>query len=291
MKAQIENQIMSSLLLYVDNIITKKGEAFSNQTTKFFKKDSRYQGYDHYAAPYKQLVPDRSIPGANILSGVTVNGSPYVSAYHVNYKEGSVYFPTAVLPANATVSGSYAVKEFNVYLTSALEEELLFESKVNVRPKFAQALTGVNNNVETYPAVFVKNNGYTYKPFTMGGTENMLFNARLIIMADSQFSADAVTSILMESARDYVPMIGVSELPFNALGASHFYDGQSGQNVAGYNYDTLSVGKIMAGSALFIKEVTSMRSFPAKNLGDAHVNRDLYPSIVDYTLEFQRNLP
>lgn len=287
MKPQIENQVMSSLLLYIDNIVTEKGEAFSNQNTKFFKSPSRYQGFDCFSAPYKQFVADSSISGPTIMSGIKVSGSTYTGAYHVNYREGSIHFPMAMVSAGASVSGAYSVKEFNVYLTSALEEELLFESKISVRAKFSQSLTGLNDNIETYPAVFIKNNGYTYKPFALGGEENMVFNARMIIMADSQFSADAVTSILMESVREYVPMISSSELPFNALGASHFYDGQSGQNVAGYNYVNLTSGKIDA-NALFIKEVTSLRNFPSKSLGDKHVNGGLYPAIVDYILELPR---
>ncbi len=289
MKAQIENKVMSSLLLYVDNVIAQKGEAFSSQNTKFFKSPSKYKAFDCFSAPYKQLISDSSISGASVMSAITVGGSTYTGAYHINYREGNIYFPSGAVSNTANVSGAYSIKDFNSYLTSALEEELLFESKISTRSKFNQTLTGLNNNIETYPAVFVKNNGYTYLPFALGGEENMVFNARIIIMADSQFNADAVTSILMESVREYIPLVGNSELPFNALGASHFYDGQSGQNTAGYNYTNLTTGKIDQ-NALFIKEATSLRNFPSKNLGDEHVNRDLYPAIVDYTLEFPRTI-
>ncbi len=289
MKAQIENKVMSSLLLYVDNVIAKEGEAFSNQNTKFFKSPSRYKSFDCFSAPYKQLISDTSVSGANIMSAITVNGIAYSGAYHINYREGNIYFPSGAVSSSANVSGSYSVKDFNAYLTSALEEELIFESKISTKSKFNQTLTGLNDDTETYPAVFVKNNGYTYKPFSLGGEENMVFNARMIIMADSQFNADAITSILMESIRGYIPLVDNSELPFNALGASHFNDGQPGQNTAGYNYSALTTGKIDQ-NALFIKEATSLRNFPSKNLGDEHVNRDLYPAIVDYTLELPRTI-
>jgi hypothetical protein len=289
MKPQLENKVMSSLLLYIDNVLMTKGEAFNNLNTKFFKIPSRYQSFDCYSAPFKQFVEDSSISGASIMSGITVNGSAYTGAYHINYREGQIYFPLGAVSSSANVSGIYSIKEFNTYLTNSLEEEILFESKINYRPKFAQTFTGVGGNVETYPAIFIKNNGYTYKPFAFGGMENMLFNARMIIMGDSQFNVDAATSILMESFNKYIPLVSNSELPFNALGASHFNDGQSGQNKPGYNYNSLISGKIDQNS-LFIKEVDCIRSIPSKDKDsvDKHANRDLYSSIVDYTLEFPR---
>ena len=61
MKAQFENEVMSSLMLYVDHHILEKGEAYTNTDSKFYKIEEDYTDYQVWAAPYKQLVCDHSI--------------------------------------------------------------------------------------------------------------------------------------------------------------------------------------------------------------------------------------
>ena len=78
MKAQFENKAMSSLLLYIDNKILTKGEAYTNITSgSVYPISNQYNGIHTYATPFKQLVSDTSIVGANVLSGVFQNGLFY----------------------------------------------------------------------------------------------------------------------------------------------------------------------------------------------------------------------
>ena len=92
MKAQYENEIMSNMLLYVDNKICTKGEAFTNHSGLFYPDaNNKYQGYYSYSSPFNHLVNDRSVPGASVMSGVYVGstfttgqaGALYVNHYNL----------------------------------------------------------------------------------------------------------------------------------------------------------------------------------------------------------------
>ena len=167
MKAQFENEVMTSLMLYVDHYIMEKGQAYTNNNSSFYKIDEDYTDYQVWAAPYKQLVCDHSVNGATVISGAYINGSAsyttpsegpsYQDMEFVNQYQGQIYFKAnpSITPINA-VSGSYSVKDFNVYLTNENEEELLFETQFDLRPKVSQTPTGLASEKQTFPAVIVR---------------------------------------------------------------------------------------------------------------------------------------
>lgn len=281
MKVQLENKLMSSLLLYVDHYVLKNGEAFSNTSSNLYEVECPYSGYYAFSTPYKQIVADTSISGINILSGVTYNGQFHTTGagtpglHSINHYNGQFYFNTHV--NQSLLSASYAVKDFNVHLTTQREEELLFETKFHLKPKTTENKAGLETDQQTYPAIFLKNLGGTNKPFAFGGTENSVYNIRNIILSDSAFNLDAVINILRDRARDYVPIIEQSELPFNAVGGS----------VSGYNYENLINGKVSNGNAAYISDV-----HVSKDLGGnliSNLNPSVYSAFVNYELEIIRN--
>jgi hypothetical protein len=69
MKAQFENEVMTSLMLYVDHYIMDRGQAYTNNNSSFYKISEDYTDYQVWAAPYKQLVCDHSVAGATVMSG------------------------------------------------------------------------------------------------------------------------------------------------------------------------------------------------------------------------------
>ena len=161
MKAQFDNQTMSSFFLWFDNKLTRQGEAFENHSSQFYPSDNLYQDYYTYAAPFKQLVSDHSIAGASIMSGVYVQsgaGFAFITSgtnnfSGINYNEGQLYFSS---PQTGMVSGDYSIKEFSIHLTDQDEGHLLFETKYHRRPKTFETPTGLPVNSLTYPAVFIK---------------------------------------------------------------------------------------------------------------------------------------
>ena len=287
MKVQYDNKVMSSLMLYVDHKVCRVGEAFSNHSgylydnqPSYLYKDGSYNYYT-YSTPFKQLVADYSITGASIPSGIYVDGIHYgvgltgPSLHSINHAQGHFYTRTAIAQTSATPrqSAIYAVKEFNTYLTSMPEEKLLFETKINLREKITNPITGLSFHAQTYPAIFLKNMGAVNEPFSFGGVNTTTNRVRAMVLADSAFNLDAVCSILKDCVTDVVPLVGGGDLPFDALGGSP----------SGYNYTGIASSKIAAGQYLNISNVTISRDITKGYTEGA--NPEVQASFVDFSVQ------
>jgi hypothetical protein len=274
MKAQLDNILMSSMIMWMDHVILKRGEAFKNNNTNFYPVTNIYNGFYTYGLPFNQIVCDSSIPNCQILSGVNVNnvfkkiGEANLTA--INPNEGQVYFSANQTAAHNDLVGFYAVKDFNIYLTNSPDEEILFESQYKVRPKTIQTAAGLPIETITYPCIFLKNNGGENKPFAFGGQDNTQSLVRAIILADNLFNLDAVCGILKDTAREYVPLIRNS--PFNNFG---------GLNNGHYNYDSLTSNIDVGVDGFYISEVNVSKIFANIKTNNSQV----FPAFVDFTLE------
>ena len=133
MKPQFDNQVMSSFLLWFDYTLLSKGEAFQNTTGQFYSVSDDYYGYYTYASSYSQFVSDASITGATIPTGlyagntlVNVGEGGNNGLYAIDYGNGRSYWSGS---QSSDVTGSFAIKDFNVYLTSRTEDEILFQTQ------------------------------------------------------------------------------------------------------------------------------------------------------------------
>jgi hypothetical protein len=278
MITQYENRVTSSFLLWLDHTVLDKGQAYTNFGSELYPVNSLYQGYYTFGAPYKQFVSDESINGANIPTGLYVNnvltGTGVSPLVDINYEQGQGYFDSDV--SSNTISGDYSVKDFSVHLTNMAEQEVLFETKISMRNSTSQQVTGLAPNVNTYPAIFIKNNGGTNYPFAFGGEEVSAMEFRAIVLADSQFKLDAVCSILKDQARTNVAIFPDEKYPYNALG---------GLKNGVYNYTGI-VSEI--SDNVFINKVEVLRY----NLGYMenlqNVNPNVFRAIIDFELEKPR---
>jgi hypothetical protein len=271
MKAQLDNLLMSSMISWIDHQVLFKGEAYTNYSSQFYPITNIYNGFYSYGLPFKQIVCDSSITGANLLSGVYVNNTllnvGQGNLTGINPNNGQAYFTSN--QAGNVLSGKYAVKDFNIYLTSQPEEEILFESQYQVRPKTSQSLTGLAIDSITYPCIFLKNNGGINEPFALGGQDDTIVQVRAIVLSDSMFNLDAICSILKDTARCYVPLI--TNNPYNNFGSL---------NSGYYNYNSLIANIDVSNSAFYITEVNISKIFAnikAKNT-------QIFPAFVDFTL-------
>jgi hypothetical protein len=280
MKPQFENILMSSMTLWFDHTLLKKGEAFSNHSSRFYPITNIYNGYYSYGAPFKNLIRDESITGANIISGVYINNTFITTGVSglvsINADQGQLYFD--VDQSNSTISGNYAVKDYGIHLTNENEERILFETKFNLNPKTTENPTGLPINAQTYPAIYLKNNGGNNEPLAFGGLDSTNINVRTIVISDSMFSMDALTSIFKDVVRTYIPLIQPNEMPFNSLNGLK----------TRYNYDILTTGKAGSSSSVYIKNV-----YVSKNVTNRGQYQDLNPdaisAFVDFELEAYRN--
>ena len=284
MKVQFENKVMSSLLMFVDHEVTQKGEAFTNTKSNFFKIDSLFKDYHVYAAPFKQMVSDVSVTGSSaptVMTGIYVDGDGPLEVGNsgfdsINFMQGQLYFKGETDPmAGKTISGNYSIKDFNVFLTSMPEEQLLFETKLTLNPKTSDinVTTGVDSSTQTYPAIFIKDNGGRNEEFAFGGMDDTIINARAIVLGDSMFSLDAVCGILKDTVRTNMPILDQSDLNLNALGAftgvNYNYTGSATGNYC--HIDRVTVSKIIA------------------NRGDFNnLNPNVFSAFVDFELHSHR---
>ena len=290
MKVQYDNKVMTSLMLYVDHKMCHVGEAFINHSGYLYDnqpshlyKDGSYNYYV-YTAPHKQLVADYSITGAQIPSGIYVDGIHYgvgltgPRLQSINHQQGHFYTRTAIAQTSSTPrqSAYYSVKEFNTYLTSMPEERLLFETKIDLRPKVTNPTTGLQFHDQTYPAIFLKNMGGVNTPFEFGGTNTTSTNVRAMVLSDSAFSLDAVCSIFKDCTTDLVPFVGSSDLPFDALGGSP----------SGYHYANLATSKVAAGQYLYIDDIVISRNV-TRGYTEG-VNPQIQAGFIDFVLHNQR---
>jgi len=282
---QFDNILMTSMLLWMDNRISIRGEAYTNYQSVFYPLPNLIYGYYTYGAPLKQMVIDSSITGANIISGVYVNGVFTVPGQNnlsgINATEGQLYFSQPISNPTKVLSGNYAVKDFNIYLTSKTEENLLFETQYQVNPKTYQNPTGLPIGSETYPVIYLKYQGGKNKPLAFGGLDQTVGNVRAVILADSVFSLDAVTSIMRDTSRTLIPLIYPDEMPFNALGSVSV----SGNN---FNYINYTANKLNTDDYLFINEVNVTKTDTRLLTATNSLNRNVYSAFVDFEVSKNR---
>lgn len=268
MRTQFINKLLTSLLLAVDHTVLSQGEAYTNTTGRFYPTTGSLFGLNLYTSPYRQLVNDASITGASQVSGVWANGvftQPGQNGLvSLNIAEGTACFTGRP----NSVTGSFAVKDFSVYLTTAPEEKLLFETKFYLRGDVAQTLSGLPQGAQTYPAIFLKLTDSQNTPACLGGMDRKTTRVRAIVCADSEFKATAVCDILQDMAHHSISLIEPTGLPFDALG---------GYTGVAYNYTgTLSIGNT------YLNSVKVSMLFSVKELND--LNPAVFPAFVDFEL-------
>jgi len=274
----LDNLTVTSLMVFVDKKVCDKGRGFTNYSGLFYPATNIINGLYTYNLPFKQVIADSSVSGASILSGVYLNNNliqiGQSGLVGINHQNGQVFFNNNV--SNYTISGNYAVKDFNIYLTNKPEEELLFETQVRVRPKISQTITGLSQNVETYPALFFKNNNTINNPFALGGAVDTRIEVRIVALADSLFNLDAVCGILRDTAHERLPLLNISDLNLNYIGCL-----PSGY----YNYDNIKNSKDLGTDSFYIEEVNISKNFNFLNKG----NNSIFPAFIDFTLSRIRN--
>jgi len=283
MKVQFNNIVMSSMLLWFDNKLLSKGEAFVNFSSNFYPVESQYFGFYTYGAPYKQMVVDSSISGASIISGIYINNVfskiGENSLTGINSSQGHLYFTSQINNPTTSLSGNYAVKDFNIFLTSETEEDLLFETQFQLNPKTSQNPTGLPLNAETYPVVYLKYQGGDNEPLAFGGLDKTNINVRAIILSDSIFKLDALTSIFRDTVRTYVPLIYENEMPFNILGSA---------NNGSFNYNNLTANKLQNDDYLYIDNVYVSKIDNRFINSYNKLNPNVFTAFIDFELSKNR---
>ena len=271
MKAQYENLLMSSMMLTIDHVICGTGEGYTNYSGSFYPTQKKFNQYHQLSLPYKQIIADTSVSGANILQGVTIDGNFKTGGESglagILHHKGTLLFDSDM--TGHTVTGNFAVKDFNVYITTKAEHDLLFKTAKQINPKLPQVEEGLDPNTEAYPAIFLKNMGGFNDEFALGGVDNNITNVRAIVLAASAFNLDAVCALLKNMAHSNLKIM--SSLPFNAIGAY--------TNIS-YDYAALIASTERYS---YIKEVRMTKIMPDQ-AGMQNLNTDVFAAFIDFEI-------
>lgn len=253
MKEQYDNRLMSSFYLWLDNYILTRGEAFTNVDSNFYHAGDNFNGYYTFSSPFSQFVYDASISGAQIPTGIYLDGN-FIgkgegSFVDYDYSKGYAYFSADITGVNR-VSGRFSVKDFNVALTSDPEATILFETKYTLNGKTPQTPTGQADNEISYPAILIRPDGSENRPLAFGGQDLTVNRASVYVMTDSQYKLDAVMSILRDSKNSLVPILDSNDNPFNVFG---------GFKSEIFNYTGLAAGKFSSGTYATIDKANILK--------------------------------
>lgn len=259
MKPQYQHNITTSFALWLDHHLLDKGEAYTNKTGKlYYYSDPRVSStYKVFGSPHKQWVFDSSITGATIPSGV------YVSGVFKNRNNGVVldFINGRALVSGTTtgvnVTGSYSVKDFNIYLSNENEEDLILENNIEANSKFPQTGTYIAPYDESFPAIYVLSDGNKNTPFAFGGEDETRSLMRAVVFAESSYQLDGVLSLFSDSTQKVFKLKDFTDFPITEYG-----DIKSGT----YSFDDYYTNPDVT-TELYIDDVTASKLRDRSKLG------------------------
>ena len=286
MTPQYQHKLTSSFMLWFDNYLLTKGQAYTNTTGRFYNyADERLPDvYSVFGSQYKQWVTDSSIAGATIPSGVYVGNTFYGRATGANNDSATRILDfdngRALISGLATgsiVTGSFAVKDFNVFYSNDTEEDLIVEKKfiVNKRIGTDETVTYIEPYDQVVPAVYICNASSQNLPFAFGGMDQTVTNINAVVIAENTYQLDGILSIFNDSVDEVIV-----DIPFDQYPLTEYGDLKSGY----YNYLDFK-NQYIENEKYFVEsvKVSKMNDKARKSL----VN-DLYVGFIDFDVSMMR---
>lgn len=287
MKPQYQHELMTSFSLWFDHELLQKGEAYSNKTgTLFVKTDNRIPStYKSIQSNYKQWVNDSSITGE--INPIIANPSSILyqgseldrSDYIYDYENGRVLY-TGISTNVGNPTGTFAVKDFNIYLSNDTEEDLIIENKFTMNSRYGnQTMDGVEPYDKMTPAIFLNCEFMRNEGFSFGGEDKTNNSIKAVILAENEYQLDGALSIFADSARK-----SFAKIPFSSHPSTEYGDVKNGS----YNYVELS-NLYLQSNPYFIDDVV-VSKFSQK--AQSSVPGDIKVGFIDFevsTLRYPRS--
>jgi hypothetical protein len=278
MKPQYQHELMTSFFLWFDHELLDKGEAYSNKTgTLFAQSDSRLpNSFISAQSNYKQWVNDSSITGeVNPVIPTAFEGSGRADNIIFDFENGRIIETGGAFSVGDTLTGTFAVKDFNVYLTNETEEGLIIENKFKLNSRYGiPTISGIEPYDQVTPAIFLNVEFSRNEGFALGGMDQTNSTIKAVILADDEYQLDGALSIFADSARKVVPKI-----PFTGHPSTEYGDIKGGS----YNYTGLA--NTYADNAFFIDDVT-VSKFSQR--AQSSVPGDIKVGFIDFDISTQR---
>jgi hypothetical protein len=274
MKPQFQHELTTSFMLWADNFITDKADAFQNYTSPLYPMgtdDQLGDGFVTYSSPHKQWVFDESIDDVQIPSGIYNNGTFMDRGDNgliIDFDDGRVILDASFGNNNTTLSGSYSVKEFNWYITNQTEEQLIVDSKFDSNGRFKQELSGIAPHKQVVPAIFVNPELVENEPFAFGGEDKTSTNIRCVVFAENTYQLDGAMSVFADSKNEVFQKVAYSDYPLTEYG-----------DTTGFNYMELVHSK---GRDLL--HVEDVRCSKLSDRVSKNIDPSLFVGFVDFEI-------
>ena len=304
MKPQFQHTLVTSFYLWFDNYLQKYGEAYKNKTGIFYNmSDDRLDSsYNVYSSPYKQFIFDSGLNSGvsnyqgtegplviDRISGQREGGTAFeiargTSGLTIDYDNGRVFFTgddSGNVPGNAlSLSGQFAVKDFNLYMTNQTEEDLVVETKFKTNDRFGNLETsGVVPYDQVLPAVFITSESIQNEPFAFGGLDITRTNVKAVVMTSDLYCLDCVLSLAADSQKRSFTNVDFSDFPINELG-----DIKSTTYPTGYSYKQIEADNT--------KELFHIEEVTVSKLSDRvkkKVNPNIFVGFIDFEIHKYRS--
>lgn len=204
--------------MWLTNRLEVDGEAYQNITGSLYREQvTGVQGWV-YASPYKSWVWDSCVTSATIPSGFMNSSGQFLtraSGLVIDFINGRV-----ISPQNwgDTLSGAYARKEVNVYLSSPQETSYVLEQVYGENPNVSYPLTGFQGRALAAPLIMVTNADGTNVPWALGGMDNSQNTFRCFAISNTSYLQEGINSLCQDSAHKTIPFATYADTPLTASG-------------------------------------------------------------------------
>ena len=276
---QFQHKFTNSFLLWFDNFLTTKGQAYQEVSGELYPTtDYRVDSdYNVYTSSFKEWVYESG--HGNIPTGVKdANNNTYNrgSGIVFDFNNGRALVPDTISLTSpvTTLPTGYLRKEFNVYFTNDTEEDIIVDRKYDFGVNDTGAIAPYDLAV---PAAFLSVNAVDNDPFSFGGEQETTVRAKAVILAEDPFQLDGVLSIFADSQDEVFNQIPMSGHPIDENG-----DLKSGEN---YTYTGLA-SEHTDGHPFFVKntQTSKLTQKAMKSLAN-----ELYVGFVDFDIQVHRH--
>lgn len=267
---------MTSFMLWFDHELLQQGEAYINKTGQLYpQEDPRLpDSYQAFASPYKQWVNDSSVTGdTNPSIPTSFNGLGRADGIIFDFENGRIIDTGNNFTDSSTITGEFAVKDFNIYFTNETEEDLILENKFASNSRYNQTPQPVDPYDQMVPAIFINCEYARNEGFALGGEDLTTNRIRAVILTEDSFQLDGALSIFADSARKNVKKVNFTEYPLSEYG-----DIKGGN----YNYTSLIGG---ASDSYFIDDVTVSK---ISDKSKSKIPGDLNVGFIDFEVSISR---
>jgi hypothetical protein len=252
-----DTKLLSSFCLWLDYTILQKGRAFKTISSQFYRtEENRFPLYS-YSSPFKSFVWDSSVTGAIIPSGISGSAgfiTKGTNSLKFDYPNGRI-----LTSGIDNYSGTYSVKDFNIYLSNNEEADIIFNSRYNWNPRYGTYYSGCSPTDYYAPAIFVNIEKGQNDPFALGGEDVSKMSLRCSVINNDYLSSVDLTSLIKDYTNTCFVLLDSAATPFNIYGdfKNGYYSYEEVRNTAITNNNPLIRIDYVSSSKLNDKTIRS----------------------------------